>query len=188
MHDAQDLTQGFFACLLEKERLATVTPEKGKFRSFLLASFNHFLADAHDRSQRLKRGGDREIISIDAQQAEDKYKLEPADQRTPENLFERQWAVALLDRVLERVRLELDAAGKARLFQELQTCLVGERDGPKQSEMAARLGMSESALAVTVHRLRQRYRQLLREELARTVGSREEIDEEMRHLFAVLRS
>jgi RNA polymerase sigma-70 factor (ECF subfamily) len=184
--EAQDLTQEFFARLLAKQRLATVSPEKGRFRSFLLASLNHFLADVHDRAKCLKRGGDREIISIDAQEAEHRYALEPIEQRTPDSLFEQQWAVALLDRVLERLRREVSATGKAQLFEELQPCLVGERGGPKQCQIAARLGMSESTVSVTVHRLRQRYRAILREELAQTVGSPAEVDEEMRHLFAVL--
>jgi RNA polymerase sigma factor (sigma-70 family) len=187
VQDAQDLTQEFFAALLGKNRLVNVSPYKGRFRSFLLASFNHFLADAHDRRTCLKRGGNCELVSIEAQEAEDRYKLEPVDHRTPESLYDRQWALALLERVLERLRQELIAAGKGKLFEELQGFLLGERGGARQVELAARLGLTQSAVAVTVHRLRHRYQALLREELSRTVADPREVDEEMKELFTALR-
>lgn len=185
-HDAEDLVQGFFARLIEKEMLAGLQREGGRFRAFLLACFNHFLSDQRDCARRLKRGGDREIVSLDAEQAEGRYSLEPADLVDPEKIFERRWALTVLDTVLARLKAELEAEGKGQLFEHLQALVVGEPGATRQAEVGARLGLSEGAVAVTVHRLRQRYRRLLREEIAHTVQRIEEVDDEMQHLLKTL--
>jgi len=186
-HDAEDLVQGFFAKLIEKEMLARVQREGGRFRAFLLACFNHFLGDQRDSARRLKRGGGREVVSLDAELAEGRYALEPAEVVDPSKIFERRWAFTVLETVLARLKSELEAEGKGPLFQNLQALVVGEPGAARQAEIGARLGLSEGAVAVTVHRLRERYRGLLREEVAQTVQRVEEIDDEMAHLLAVVR-
>jgi RNA polymerase sigma-70 factor (ECF subfamily) len=186
-HDAEDLVQGFFARLVEKEMLRKVQREGGRFRAFLLACFNHFLSDQRDLSLRLKRGGDRQIISLDAASAEGRYSLEPADLLHPAKIFERRWAFTVLETVLARLKAELENEGKGQLFEHLQALVVGEPGAGRQAEAATRLGLSENAVAVTVHRLRQRYRRLLREEVAQTVQRLDEVDDELGHLLAVLR-
>jgi len=184
--DAQDLVQGFFARVLEKNYLKDADPAKGKFRSFLLIALKRFMAKEWDRANRLKRGRGHQVISLDGENTEFRYRAEPADALTPEKAFERQWALTLLDQVLGRLEAESAAAGKTELFNELKTLLSGEKGGSSYAEIGAKCGMSEGAIKVTVHRLRQRYRELLRLEIADTVGSPEEIDEEMLHLFAAL--
>ena len=186
-HDAEDLVQGFFARLIEKQVLKGLERGAGRFRSFLLTCFNHFVGDEQDRAGRLKRGGGQEIISLDAELAEGRYQLEPADLQDPEKIFERRWALTVLETVLARLKAELESAGKGQLFEQLQALVVGEPGAARQAEVAARLGLSEGAVSVTLHRLRQRYRRLLREEIAQTVQQVEEVDEEMRHLLASLR-
>jgi RNA polymerase sigma-70 factor (ECF subfamily) len=183
--DAHDLTQEFFARLLEKDFLAAVDRGKGKFRSFMLASCNHFLANERDRARAKKRGGGRPVLSLD--DAEGRYRAEPAGGLTPEQLFERRWALTLLDQVLTRLRDEFEAKGKRRLFDRLRGFLVGEK-GAGYRRAAEELGLSEGSVKVAVHRLRQRYRELLHEEIGRTVGSPDEIGDEVRALFAVLGS
>ena len=185
--DAEDLVQGFFARLVEKEMLRKIEREGGRFRAFLLACFNHFVSDQRDLGRRLKRGGDREIVSLDAAEAEGRYSREPADRADPARIFERRWALTVLDTVLARLKEQLETEGKGRLFEHLQALVVGEPGAARHAEIAARLGLSESAVSVTVHRLRQRYRQLLREEVAQTVQRIEEIDDEIGHLLIVLR-
>ncbi len=185
--DAHDLTQSFFARLLEKDFLAAVDRGKGKFRSFLLASCNHFLANEHDRARARKRGGGRRLLSLNAADAEGRYLAEPADDLTPERLFDRRWALALLQEVMGRLRAEFEAKGKARMFERLRGFLVGEK-GTGYRRAADELRLSEGAVKVAVHRLRQRYRELLHEEIARTVGAPEEVEEEIRALFAALGS
>ena len=187
-HDAEDLTQAFLAQLLERNSLADVRREKGKFRSFLLASLNHFLASEWDRASAKKRGGGQLPVSLDAEAAEVRYKLEPADHLTAERIYERRWAVTLLNQVLKNLERDYELEGKKTLLDELRFCLTGERSRLPYAELAARLGMSESAVKVAVHRLRQRYREALRIEIANTVATREEIEEEIRYLFAVLAS
>ena len=184
--EAEDLTQEFFARLLEKKYLEAAAPEKGKFRSFLLTAFKRFLANEWDRANRQKRGGGRELISLDETKAENCYRAEPADTMTPEKIFERSWALKLLEQVLNRLEREHVQAGKRELFEELQIFLTGEKSRSPYAEIAARLRMSEGTLKVTVHRLRRRYRELLRLEVAQTVASPAEIDGEIRHLFAAL--
>jgi RNA polymerase sigma-70 factor (ECF subfamily) len=181
---AEDLTQEFFARLLEKDALAAVEQEKGRFRSFLLAACRHFLANQHDHDQALKRGGGRQALSIDFRDADGRYAHEPAHGETPERLFERRWALALLDQVLARLRGEYEAAGKGRLFECLKGRLTG--DASSHAWAAADLGLSEGAVKVAVHRLRKRYRELLREEIAQTLDDPGQVEEEIRALFAAL--
>lgn len=184
--DAEDLTQGFFARLLELNSLADVRREKGKFRSFLLASLQHFLANEWDRARAAKRGGGQPIVSLDDSQAEARFRLEPVDEMTADKMFERRWALALLDQVLARLREEHAGADKSALYEALKPTLTGARESAPYAELAGRLGLSEAAVKVAVHRLRRRYRELLREEIARTVAAPEEVDDEIRHLFAAL--
>ncbi len=183
--DSHDLTQEFFTRLLEKDWLAGVDQEKGKFRSFLLASCAHFLANERDRVRAQKRGGGRAVFSLEATDAEGRYRTEPVDDLTPEKLFERRWALALLQQVMARLREEFEARGKGELFDRLRGFLVGEK-GSGYRQVAEALGLSESAIKVAVHRLRQRYRELMHEEIGRTVGTPDEIEGEIRALFAAL--
>lgn len=183
--DAQDLTQEFFARLLARNSLAHVAPQKGKFRSFLLASLRHFLSDQRDRSRAVKRGGGVEVLSLDGQEAEGRYRLEPVERLDGEKIYERRWAMALLEQALNRLREESTAAGKAHLFEHLRSFVAG--DGDVTSGAAATdLGLTESAVKSAVHRLRQRYRALVREEIARTVGDPSEVETEIRYLIAVM--
>jgi RNA polymerase sigma factor (sigma-70 family) len=185
-HDAQDLTQEFFARLLEKDYLGDVDRSKGKFRSFLLVALKHFLSKEWARAKTLKRGGGHTLVPLDALSAETRYSREPADNVTPERLFERRWALTLLDQVLTRLSEEYEATGKRAMFEQLQGCLTGDRNSLPYAELAARLGMTEGAVKVVVHRLRQRYRGVLREEIAQTVANPAEIDDEIRELFSAL--
>jgi RNA polymerase sigma-70 factor (ECF subfamily) len=183
IEDAQDLTQGFFACLLEKEYLKDFDRERGRFRAFLLVAFRHFIANERDREHATKRGGGRPPISLDMQEAERRYLLDPGHDVTPEKLYERRWAMTLLDRALERLRTESHLLSQ---FDRLKVFLTGEPAGVSYSEMAAELGMSEGALKVAVHRLRRKFREVLRAEIADTVASPEEVKEEMQYLLSVV--
>jgi RNA polymerase sigma-70 factor (ECF subfamily) len=185
-HDAQDLTQEFFARLLERNYLAGVDREKGRFRSFLLASVKHFLANNRDKAQAQKRGGGRVPISIDAAAAENSFGHEPLDVVTAEKIFERRWALALLEQVLRRLRDEYVRDGKEKHFEQLKATLTEASRSVPYAEIALRLATSEGAVKVAVHRLRQRYRELLRAEIADTVADAGEIDDEIRNLFAAL--
>lgn len=184
--DAQDLTQDFFARLLAKNYLAEVAREKGKFRSFLLAAMKHFLANEWDRARAAKRGGGQVLISLNDTEAENRYRLEPADPMSADKIFERRWAMTLLEQVLSRLRHEHVRAGKVELYEQLKACLSGARDSAPYAELAVRLKLTEGAIKVAVHRLRQRYRELLRDEIAQTVSAPAEVEEELRHLFSVL--
>jgi RNA polymerase sigma-70 factor (ECF subfamily) len=184
-HDAQDLTQGFFSQLLEKNYLAQVGREKGRFRSFMLAAFKHYLADQHDRARAAKRGGNQKFISLD-DDAEDRYVHEPATDMSPEKMFERQWALTLLECALARLRAEFTAKDKAETFDAIKEFLNGEAEPGDYERVAQRAGVSSGNLTVMVHRLRKRYRELVRAEIAQTVESSGEVDEEMRHLFAAM--
>ncbi len=184
--DAQDLTQEFFARLLEKNWLRAVDKEKGKFRSFLLAAMRHFLANEWDRAHRLKRGGGQAILSLDAESAESRYALEPADPVTADRIFERRWALTLLEQVLARLREEFVSVGREKLFEALKQALTGEKI--PYGEIASRLKLNEGAVRVAVHRLRLRYRELIRAEIAQTVATEDEVDAEVQHLFAALAS
>jgi RNA polymerase sigma-70 factor (ECF subfamily) len=185
-HDAEDLTQGFFAQLLQRNDFISVDAAKGKFRSFLLGALSHFLANEWDRSQRLKRGGGQSVISLDAQSAEERYKLEPATQETPEQIFERRWIEALLETVLLRLRGECAAQGQANRFDALKVFLVEDKGAASFAEIGRGLNMTEPAVKGVVRRLRSRYRELFREEVANTVDKPEELDEEIQQLLAVL--
>jgi RNA polymerase sigma factor (sigma-70 family) len=182
--DAQDLTQTFFERLLAKDFLRNVDREKGKFRSFLLASLNHFLSDEKDRANRQKRGGGRIFLSLDAQEAEERYRIEPHIEATAERIYERRWAFTVLELVLQRLASEYEQAGKAEQFSLMKEFLQGEN--PSYTEVATNLGMTEGALRVAVHRMRQRFGELLKWEIAQTVASPAEIDEELNHFFQVL--
>jgi RNA polymerase sigma factor (sigma-70 family) len=184
--EAEDLTQEFFARLLDKKSLASVDRDKGKFRSFLLASVKNFLANEWDKSQSQKRGGGRRLVSLDAMDAETRYRLEPADELTPERLFERHWALAVLARVLARLRQEYLDRGHGELFEAVKGCLTGSAKVSSHEEAARRLGMTEGAVKMATLRLRKRYRKRLREEIAETVASPELVDEEIRFLLDCL--
>jgi RNA polymerase sigma-70 factor (ECF subfamily) len=183
---AKDLTQEFFLRLLHKNRLDHVQREKGRFRSFLLASLKHFLADEWDKAQALKRGGSQALLSLDDDTAEDRYQLEPADNMTPDKLFEQRWALILLDQSKTRLKEEYVQAGKADFYERLRVFEAADPDAPTYAEVAAEFGLTESAVKSAVHRLRQRYGELVREEVAHTVDSPAEVDEELRHLIGVL--
>jgi RNA polymerase sigma factor (sigma-70 family) len=180
-HEAEDLTQEFFARLLEKHFLADVQREKGKFRAFLLAAVKNFLANERDRTLAQKRGGGQAVIAWESLNAEARYRLEPSHRLTPEKLFERRWALTMLDQVLARLQGEFDEGGKTRLFEALKGALTGGLV-ETYAAIAERLGMSQVAVKVAVHRLRRRYRELLREAIAHTVADPAEIDEEIRYL------
>jgi len=184
--DAQDLTQEFFARLLEKNWVGNADQTKGRFRTFLLTAMTRFLSDEWDKARAQKRGGGVPLVPLQFDTAETRYGLEPADNITPERNFELRWALTLLEEVLNRLRGEYEQEGKADLFAALHPCLVGERTSLPYSELAAKMGASENTVKSLVHRLRQRYRQLLRDEIAHTVAGPDEVDEELRHLFAVL--
>ena len=185
-HDAEDTVQGFFAICLEKNYLAAAEQAKGRFRSFLLLALKRFLAKERDKSRACKRGGGQRPIALDGLSAEQRYALEPAEQFSADRLFERRWALTLLEKVLSRLREELAAAGRLGAFEQLKEFLLADGRGTPYKELAAQLGTSEGAVKVGVHRLRQRYRELLEEEIANTVASPEEVEEERRYLLAVL--
>ncbi len=185
--DAQDLTQEFFAEHLERDFLSHVDPAKGKFRSFLLASLNHFLNKTRTRAKAVKRGGQHLFISLDDPACEKRYLSEPATDLSPEDIFEQRWALAVFDQALIRLRKEFVAAGKTGPFDALKVFLAAENRDGDYATVGAELGMTPNAVAVAVHRLRRRYRDMVREEVAHTVATLEEIDEELRHLFAVIR-
>jgi RNA polymerase sigma-70 factor (ECF subfamily) len=184
--DAQDLTQGFFALVLEKNCLAVADPSRGRFRSFLLTAFKNFLANERERTQAQKRGGGEVLVPLDADTAESRYACELADQLSPDKLYERLWVLTLLDRVLGRLRAEQMTQGKLTQFQTLQRYLTGDQDAPSYAEVASQLGTTPASLRMAVGRLRRRYRTLLEDEIAQTVRSPAEAAEELRHLFAVL--
>lgn len=184
-HEAQDLTQAFFAHLLENRGFAGVAPSKGRFRSFLLISLKHFLDNEWHKTHTLKRGGQHVFISWDELQAEDREALEPCDHLTPERIFNRRWALMLLERVMNQLRNECIAAQKGEMFEKLRDYLTGDAGKPYR-EIAGELGMSEGAVKVTVHRLRRRFGELVRGQVERTVADPDEIDDEIRELFAAL--
>ena len=182
------MAQSFFLHLIEKQSLEGLAREGGKFRSFLLRSLDNFLANAWHRAQAQKRGGGVQLLSLNLDQAETQFGLEPSTAETPEMIFERQWVGTLLANVLNRLREESEANGKGALFADLQPSLQGDRNGRPYAEVAARHHMTEGAVKVTVHRLRNRYGELLREEIARTVSNAADVDEELRRLLAVAAS
>ena len=186
--DAQDLTQEFFSRLLEKDYLQQADRQRGRFRAFLLTAFKHFLSKEHERARAQKRGGGRTPLPLDFDGGERRYHREPSHEATPEALFERGWALTLLEQGLVRLREELARAGKERLFESLKGTLLVEDTPRSYAELAGELGMSAEALKVAAHRLRRRYRELIRAEIAQTVTTDEEIDDELRDLFAAVRA
>ena len=185
--DAQDSVQGFFTRLIEKGDVAMATAVRGRFRSFLLTSLKHFLCNEWDRARAQKRGGARIQVPITGDQADSRYSIEPADALTPERLYERQWAMTLLETVLTELAEQYASAGKGRLFERLKPLLAGESADESYASLAVDFGMTASAIAMAVHRLRQRYRALLRSRIASTVASDEEIEDEIRFLFDAVR-
>ena len=186
--DAQDLTQGFFERLIEKNYVRQADRSRGKFRTFLLTAFNHFLADEWDRSQRIKRGGAHLFTSLDAATAEERYRLEPTDRLDAAKLFERKWATTLLERALARLEETFGTAQQKDTFRELSPFLIGEQGDETHSQIAARLGTTADAIKMSVSRMRARYREILREEILHTVSSPEQAEEEYRALKAALRA
>jgi RNA polymerase sigma-70 factor (ECF subfamily) len=184
--EAEDLTQDFFARLLAKNGLASVSRENGRFRSFLLASLKNFLANDWDRNHTIKRGGRHAVISWDEQSAEQRYLVEPRHEATPEKLFEQSWALTVIQGVLEQLRKDYADASKGRLFEAIQSYLSGDDGAGTYAEMAAKLNMTEGAVKMAVLRLRENFRHRLRAEIAQTVANDDEIDDELRHLFACL--
>lgn len=186
VEDAEDLTQGFLAQLLQRKSFARVDPGRGRFRSFLLSALNYYLADERDRARAQKRGGGQPPLSFDAQMAEQRYRSEPADCLSPDRTFERKWAQVLLDQVLARLEQEFHAAHKATLFQRLRVFLVAGSAEQHYADAAAELGMSADAVKKAVHRLRHRYAELFREEIAHTVRTSADVEDELRHLCALM--
>jgi DNA-directed RNA polymerase specialized sigma24 family protein len=185
-HDAEDLLQTFLARFIEKNFLVDVDRAKGRFRSFLLASLKHFLADEWDRVNAQKRGGQAQFLSLEREAAEGRYWEEPASEVTPETLYEQRWACVLLERVMQRLAEDFAAAGKGELFEALKAFLVGESHSETYADLAAKFGVSEAALKMKVQRMRHRYQRLLREEIAHTVANPEAVEDEIRYLFRVL--
>ena len=186
VEEAQDLTQGFFARFLEKQAVRAADPARGRFRSFLLGSFKNFLANERERERAGKRGGGQIPLSLEFEREEARYTAEPRDLLTPEALFERQWALSVIDRAQTMLAAETARAGKQAAFERLKMYLVGEREPGGYAEIARALGMTEGAVKVTVHRLRRRFRELLRSEIAATVSDDSETDAELEYLMAVL--
>jgi RNA polymerase sigma-70 factor (ECF subfamily) len=189
-HDANsaaDLTQAFFADLLQREDLKKVDPELGKFRSFLLTAMKHFLINQWDKAKAQKRGGGKSPLSLDFGEADNRYRLEPSHAKTPELIFQKQWAKTLLDRVHQTLRAEFADRGKAHQFDKLQRFLAGKSEDETLATAAAQLNMSEVAVKVSLHRMRQRFGELLRAEIQQTVSTPEEIDSEIQQLFEVLK-
>ena len=186
--EAEDLTQGFFALLLERRDLDSVRKEKGRLRSYLLTSLKHFLTNERSRATAIKRGEGQRLILLDELHEGERAGFESADTSTADQIYERRWALALLDQVLARLGDEYATAGKAALFERLKALLTDEPDRPSQAEIAEEFGMTENAIKQALHRLRERYRQLLREEIAHTVMAPGDIEDELRHLIAILRA
>ncbi len=185
--DSQDLTQEFFARLLARNYLSAADRNKGRFRSFLLGSLEHFLAREWTKGHAQKRGGGQVPFSLDQMAAENHYLLEPATDLTAEKIFDRRWATTLLDQAMAKLREECQQTQKIDLFDQVEGCLSGERGEKSYGEIAASMNMTTGAIKVAVHRLRQRYGELVRAEIAQTVTTPAEIDEELRYLLAVLR-
>jgi RNA polymerase sigma factor (sigma-70 family) len=186
--EAQDLTQAFFARLLERRDLETVSQERGRLRSYLLASIKNFLSKARYRELTVKRGEGRPLVSLDDLLARERADQEPAHKLSPDRIYERRWALTLLEQVLTRLRAEYEAAGKLVLFDRLKELLAGESGQPSQAEIAAEMRMTENAVKQAFHRLRHRYRQLLHEEIAHTVAVPDDVEDELRHFISVLQT
>ena len=184
--EAEDITQGFLTKLIEKDLARAADRARGRFRSFLLSSLKHFMADQRRQANAQKRGGSRRVIPLDVETAETRYHLEAADDWTPDRVFEHHWAMTVLETVFARLRGQYEAEGKAILFEKAKSSLTQAGTTVPYADLAARLNMSEGAVRVAVHRLRRRYRDLLRQEIAHTVADPAEVDQEIRHLFEAL--
>jgi RNA polymerase sigma-70 factor (ECF subfamily) len=185
-HDAQDLTQEFFARLLKGNWVSQADPKRGRFRSFLLSAMKHFMANEWKRAHTRKRGGGQPSVSLNDESAERRYALEPIEKETPESLFERRWALALLDSVLTQLENEYRNEGKGAWMDAMRSALITDREALDYKDVAQKLNMTETAARVSVHRMRKRYRQLLPAEVGRTLASSQQIENEIRHLFQVL--
>jgi RNA polymerase sigma-70 factor (ECF subfamily) len=185
--DAHDFTQGYFALLIEKDYLGDVRLREGRFRAFLLTSFKHFLSKERDRARAVKRGGGRVPVSIDAREAEARHTDDPLDTLDPEALFERQWALTILERAMARLREELAETGRGAEFEQLEGYLTGSEPRVRYHDAAERLGTNEAAVKKMVHRLRRRYGHLLREEIGATVTEPRDVDSELHHLLSAIR-
>lgn len=183
---AEDVVQGFFEQLLERETLKKADPEKGRFRTFLLCCLRRYVAGLQERAGCQKRGGGQPIQSLDVSKAEERYKLESAAVESPDQAFDRHWALEVVDRVFDQLEAESAASGKSQLFAQLKGAIAGDRDDMTYAQMAPPLGLTEGGLRAAVHRLRVRYRQLFREEVAQLVEKPEEVDAEIQHLLRVL--
>jgi RNA polymerase sigma factor (sigma-70 family) len=186
--EAEDLTQGFFAVLLERRDFDAVRKEKGRLRSYLLTSLKHFLASEHRRAITLKRGKGQRLIPLEELRANERVEMEPADPLTADRLYERRWALTLMEQVLRRLKDEYCTAGNAALFDSLKQLLPDELGAPSRAEIALQLGMTDNALRQAFHRFRQRYQLLLREEIGHTVAVASDVEDELRHLINVLRT
>jgi RNA polymerase sigma-70 factor (ECF subfamily) len=186
-HDAEDMTQGFFLHLLQRRDLARVRREKGRFRSFLLVSLKHFLVNEWKRARAEKRGGRNSFVPLAGLNAEDRYAAEGTDDGSPERVFDRHWALALIETVLASLREEYESSGRAKLFELLQPFLSGQGASRSQAEIGTELGLNENAVKQAVHRLRQRYRECLRDAVAHTVAQPGDVEDELRYLIEVLR-
>jgi len=185
-HDAEDYTQEFFARLLDKHALRVADPKQGRFRSFLLGALKHFLANERDRIRAKKRGGGRRTLSLDFEEAEGKYTLEPVERLTPEKVFERSWALTILERTMNRLQAEANSTNKQELFAHLKSHLTSNKRSIPYSNLADKLNISEGAVKVAMHRLKKRYRKILHDEIAQTVASEDQVEQEIRDLFAAL--
>lgn len=186
IHEAQDLTQAFFAELLEKNYVNAATPDRGRFRAFLLTAFKHFLSKQQEKRRAQKRGGGRTPVSLDFEWADSRLSIEPAAGLTAEQSYDQQWTIALLGQILDRMQTEFERLGKAERFGALKGFIIGDHSGTTYAQVAKRLGMTEAAAKKSASRMRQRYRELLREEIAQTVSSPDEVDDEIRNLFVAL--
>ena len=186
--EAEDLTQGFFALLLERRDFDAVRKEKGRLRSYLLTSLKHFLASEQRRAMTVKRGKGQRLVPLEELTTAERANMEPADHLTAERLYERRWALTLMEQVLRRLKSEYQTAGNAELFDCLKQLLPDEPGAPSRAQIAAQLGMTENAVRQALHRFRQRYQLLLREEISHTIAIASDVEDELRHLIAVLRS
>ena len=185
-HQAEDYTQAFFARMLERHDLRLADPKRGRFRSFLLSALKHFLANEGDRIRAQKRGGGQRILSLDVETAEGRYGLEPADRLSPDRVFDRSWALTVLERAMDRLQAKASSKNKQKLFEHLKEYLTSDKSSVPYSELADKLNTTEGAVKVAAHRLRKRYRELLRDEIAQTVAAEDQIDQEIRDLFTAL--
>lgn len=188
VNEAHDLTQAFFAELLEKNYVGAAAPERGRFRAFLLTAFKHFLSKEWDKARTQKRGGGQTPISLDFDSADASLRIQPAAMLTAEQYYEQQWAIALLGQIMERLQREFEQAGKAKHFDELKGFIVGDHAGSTYAQAAARLDMPEGAARQAATRMRRRYRELLRDEISHTVAGPDEVDDEIRNLFVTLKA